>query len=211
MKKYIKIISVILVFALFVLGSSLLYNKLAANYASNQKLKIYNNTEKDTAEKSTTESDTAEVVETETQTASQTEQASDFTVVDADNNEVALSSLFGKPIVLNFWASWCPPCKSEMPEFQTAYETYGFDVQFVMVNLTDGERDTVESAGSFVKEQGYTFPVYFDVNQEAAYAYYVTSIPATYFIDKDGNIAASTQGMLNSDTLEQGIALITNK
>lgn len=179
MKQSKKLIILLIVFVLFILGSSFLYKGLSNNFAANQKLNIVKE-----------------------------DIANDFTVVDADEKDFALSSSFGKPIVLNFWASWCPPCKSEMPEFQTAYETYGSDVQFIMVNLTDGERETIETASAFVKDQGYTFPVFYDINQEAAYAYEVSSIPTTYFIDTNGNIAASAQGMLDADTLAQGISLI---
>ena len=214
MKQSKKLIILLVVFVLFILGSSFLYKGLSKNFAANQKLNIVkeeNPKETDTTEETgTTEiagaTEAADASETETD--AKTDLAKDFTVVDADEKDFALSSSFGKPIVLNFWASWCPPCKSEMPEFQKAYETYGSDVQFIMVNLTDGERETMESASAYVKDEGYTFPVFYDINQEAAYAYEVSSIPTTYFIDTNGNIAASAQGMLDADTLAQGISLI---
>lgn len=223
MKQSKKLIILLLVFVLFILGSSFLYKGLSKNFAANQKLNIVK--EENPEETGTTEeTDTTEETGTteiagateaagasETETDAKTDLANDFTVTDADEKDFALSSAFGKPIVLNFWASWCPPCKSEMPEFQTAYETYGSDVQFVMVNLTDGERETIETASAFVKDKGYTFPVYFDVNQDAAYAYQISSIPATYFIDKDGKVAASVQGMLDAATLKEGISLIEGK
>ena len=214
MKQSKKVIIILLAFVLFILGSSFLYKGLSQNFAANQKLNIVkeeNPKETDTTEETgTTEiagaTEAADASETETD--AKTDLAKDFTVVDVDEKDFALSSSFGKPIVLNFWASWCPPCKSEMPEFQKAYETYGSDVQFIMVNLTDGERETMESASAYVKDEGYTFPVFYDINQEAAYAYEVSSIPTTYFIDTNGNIAASAQGMLDADTLAQGISLI---
>ena len=65
------------------------------------------------------------------------ETAPDFTMTDADGSEVSLSDFLGKPIVINFWATWCSPCKSELPTFDAAYATYGEDVQFIMLNLTD--------------------------------------------------------------------------
>ena len=74
------------------------------------------------------------------------EQMPDFTVVDEEGNPVSLSDFFGKPIILNFWASWCGPCKSEMPDFEEAYLEYGDVIQFLMVNCTDGSRETVEGA-----------------------------------------------------------------
>ena len=69
--------------------------------------------------------------------------APDFTVYDGTGTEVRLSDYVGKPIVLNFWASWCGPCQSEMPEFDAAYEELGEDIHFLMVNMTDGSRETV--------------------------------------------------------------------
>ena len=137
------------------------------------------------------------------------ELAPDFTVVDAQGNEVKLSDFFGKPIVLNFWASWCGPCKSEMPDFNEIYLEKGDEIQFLMVNLTDGYQETLEQAKAFVEESGYSFPVYFDVKSEAAYIYSVTSIPTTYFIDASGAPVAYGRGALSAETLLQGIDMIT--
>jgi thiol-disulfide isomerase/thioredoxin len=132
----------------------------------------------------------------------------DFTILDMDGNEVKLSDFFGKPIVLNFWASWCPPCKAELPDFEAACKKYEGKVTFLMVNLTDGQRETVEVAKDFVASQGYTFPVYFDTKYEAAYAYGVSSIPQTYFINADGSPEARATGMISAAQLEQGIGMI---
>ena len=136
------------------------------------------------------------------------EQAADFDVVDNNDKEVKLSDKKGKPVVVNFWASWCGPCKSEMPDFDEAYEKYGEDVEFMMVNMTDGNQETKSVASKFIKGQGYKFPVYYDVNMSAAKAYNVTAIPATYFIDKDGYIVSSAKGAINSNALEEGIKKI---
>lgn len=88
--------------------------------------------------------------------------APDFPVLDADGNTVRLSDMFGKPVVINFWATWCPPCKRELPDFDRLCREYGDRVVFMMVNLTDGRRDTVDGTKKFVSEKGYTFPVYFE-------------------------------------------------
>lgn len=135
-------------------------------------------------------------------------KAPDFTVVNGAEEEVKLSDFVGKPVVLNFWASWCGPCKSEMPFFQNMYDTYGEEVAFMMVNLTDGSRETVETALDYVQQAEYTFPVYFDTNQEAAYAYYVSSIPATYFIDAEGNLVAYGVGSLQEENILQGLSML---
>ena len=134
--------------------------------------------------------------------------APDFTVVDGDGNEVKLSDFFGKPIVLNFWASWCGPCKSEMPAFQEAYAKYDHEVTFLLVNLTDGYQETLDSAKSFIEKSGYTFPVYYDTEQDAAYTYYVNTIPATYFIDQNGDLITWANSALDLETLEKGIGMI---
>ncbi|MBE5950648.1 MAG: TlpA family protein disulfide reductase [Lachnospiraceae bacterium] len=134
--------------------------------------------------------------------------APDFTVVDAEGIEHKLSDFRGKPVILNFWASWCGPCKSEMPDFEEVYQEYKDDIHFLMVNLTDGYQETVESASKLITGKGYTFPVYFDTKLEAANAYYVYSIPQTFFIDADGNLVAYAQSAISKEILYQGIGMI---
>ncbi len=135
--------------------------------------------------------------------------APDFAVTNSDGNIVKLSDLKGKPVVINFWASWCGICANEMPSFQKAYDTYGQDVEFMMINLTDGMRESKNDADKFILENGYTFPVYYDAEREAAYAYYVSGIPVTYFVDKDGNLVTGIRGGAGFETIEQCIAMIT--
>lgn len=127
--------------------------------------------------------------------------APDFTVLDKDGNTVRLSEKFGKPIVINFWATWCPPCKQELPDVDKLCKEYGDRVVFMMVNLTDGYRDTVDGTKRFVSGKGYTFPVYFDTKDNAASAYNVSSIPQTTFIDAKGNIYTTRIGAMNEATL----------
>ena len=135
-------------------------------------------------------------------------QALDFTVQDWEGNMVKLSDFFGKPIVLNFWASWCPPCKAELPDFDDACKKYDGEVVFLMVNMTDNQMETVEVAKDFIKTYGYDFPVYFDVDYEAAMVYGVRSIPQTYFINAEGETVATATGMISAAQLEQGIGMI---
>ena len=127
--------------------------------------------------------------------------AMDFTVYDIDRNPVKLSDFFGKPILINFWATWCPPCKSELPDFDFVYADYGEDVVFMMVNMTDGSRDTVESASAFTADNGYSFPVYYDCDLNAAYTYGASSIPMTVLIGADGNIVGGQVGVLTEEQL----------
>ena len=134
--------------------------------------------------------------------------APDFTVYDLEGNAFKLSDFRGKPVVLNFWASWCGPCKSEMPDFDAAYKQYGQDVHFVMVNLTDGYQETLESASGFLASSGYSFPVYYDTALDAAQVYGVSSVPVTYFLDSNGYLIAYGQGALSAENLEKGIGMI---
>lgn len=143
-------------------------------------------------------------------TTQQTEKtkAPDFTVYDENGAGHKLSDYKGKPVVLNFWASWCGPCKSEMPDFNEAYKTYGEEINFLMVNLTDGYAETKESASAFVEESGFAFPVYYDTSSEAAYAYNTSSIPVTYFIDSEGNLVTHNIGYLSAEALENRIEML---
>lgn len=127
--------------------------------------------------------------------------APDFTMTDIDGNELTLSSLYGKPIVLNFWATWCGYCVTEMTDFQKVYDKYGDEYQFVMVNLTDNAREKVSTSTAFIAEKGFTFPIYFDVYQQGLEAYEAYSIPRTYIIDENGSLVESHTGVLNEKSL----------
>lgn len=171
-------------------GASVLYDNLSENYKG-ENLNTSSQSESD--ESSSNENEFA---------------APDFTVLDNDGNEVRLSDFKGKPIVLNFWATWCYYCKEEMPDFNKAYKEYP-DVQFLMVNATDGVQETMESAKNYVKQQGFDFDVFYDTKLEAVNSYYVTGFPATFFIDKDGNLVTHASGMIDYDTLIKGIGMIS--
>lgn len=133
-------------------------------------------------------------------------KATDITVKDINGNDVKLSEFKGKPVVMNFWASWCPPCKDEMPDFDKLYQEYNTKgVVFLMVNLTDGQRETIDTATKFVKDSNYKFNIYFDVNSSAANAYNISSIPDTYFINKEGLIINSYVGAIDEATIQKNI------
>lgn len=134
--------------------------------------------------------------------------APDFTVIDAGGNEVSLFSLLGKPAVLNFWNSNCPPCKMEMPDFQEMYEELGEEVSFIMIDTVGAMGETKESGQDYVEEQGFTFPVYYDTSQDAIYTYGIAAFPTTFFISKDGYLIAGAQGMIDKETLQMGIDMI---
>ena len=133
--------------------------------------------------------------------------APDFTLLDAKGNKVKLSDFKGKPVVLNFWATWCYYCKEEMPDFDTAAKKHT-DVQFMMINATDGVQETMETAKSYIEEKGFEFDVFYDTELQAVNAYYVSSFPTTFFINKDGELVTYVNGMLSLETLEKGISYI---
>lgn len=132
----------------------------------------------------------------------------DFTVYDSKGNKVYLSDFAGKPIVLNFWASWCPPCKEEMPGFNNAYAKYKSSVIFLMVDMVDGQRETQAKGQQYYDSQGFSFPIYFDNEQQAANAYGISSIPTTFFINSNGTIVKTQRGAMTEANLVQAIEAI---
>ncbi len=133
--------------------------------------------------------------------------APDFTTPLLSGESFSLSGAAGTPVVLNFWATWCGPCRAEMPAIQKAAENYGARVHFVAVN--QGEKEAVIQP--FVDEFGLTFPIALDVDQAVGSDLYnVTGMPTTFFIDGDGTVQRVWMGEMNSITLEEGIAEILN-
>ncbi|MBE6861934.1 MAG: TlpA family protein disulfide reductase [Ruminococcus sp.] len=190
MKKALKLILPILGFVLLIAGAYVLYNHLSSENSADRVI-IRKESEK---EKESSEGE---------KTA-----APDFTVYDDDGKAYKLSDFIGKPTIVNFWASWCGPCKMEMPDFEEKYLELGSELNFLMVNMTDGSRETVSIASNFIDEQGYTFPVYYDTQSSAAITYSVYSLPTTYFIDADGYIIAQASGAIDAETLQKGIDMI---
>jgi thiol-disulfide isomerase/thioredoxin len=187
-KNIIWIIGIIVAVALFT-GAYFLYGALSESYAPDNL---------ETAKQ--TEDATTDVTDEEDEN-----KAPDFTVYTSDGKAVKLSDYFGRPIVMNFWASWCSPCKAEMPHFEEAYKEHG-DVTFLMVNMTSG--DSRADAEALIEDEGYTFPVLFDTDGDAAMTYGASSLPMTLFIDEDGRFVTYAVGMLDKATLEKGIGMI---
>jgi peroxiredoxin len=114
-------------------------------------------------------------------------KAPHFKLTSLDSQEINISDLKGTPVILNFWASWCPPCKAEMPAFQQAFEEYsGSTIQIIAVNATN--QDSLVDVARFVEEHDLSFPIALDKDGSASRDYSVHSLPTTYFIDKNGVI-----------------------
>lgn len=210
MKNILKWLLPALLLVGIIIGASVLYNEFSKDYRGENLIEntVTQSTEATVEATAPSSTEAVTVSEKNTEAQENTMAAPDFTVIDYDGNEVRLSDYKGKPVVLNFWATWCYYCTLEMPDFDKAAKAYP-EVQFLMVNATDGVRETVEIAKQYVEEEGYQFDVFFDTQSEAVYAYYVTAFPTTYFIDSDGNLTAQGSGMLDYETIEKGINMIT--
>lgn len=191
MKNTVKWIIIALLLVAVIVAAAVLYDRLGAEYGGDN---LVQNTD-------TTPADSESTPENEAH------QAPDFEALDADGKKVRLSDYKGKPIVLNFWATWCYYCKQEMPDFNEAYKNYP-DIQFLMVNATDGVRETIELAKAYVEGEGFEFEVLYDTALEAVNSYYVTGFPQTFFIDAEGRLIAQRSGMLDYESLERGISMI---
>lgn len=133
--------------------------------------------------------------------------AIDFTLKDQYGNTHTLSDYKGKTVFLNFWATWCPPCRAEMPDIQKLYEEYqnAGDDSVVILGIAApnmGEETSEEGIKEFLKENGYTYPVVMDMTGEMFMQYGIASFPTTFMIDKDGNVFGYISGQLNEDIMK---------
>ena len=197
-----KFVIILLAFGLLIGGAYVLYSRLGEEVKP-QQLVTQGDIPKEPA---ATEGGGSNGETTDSTEGEKTHLAPDFVVYDADGNAVRLSDFRGKPVVLNFWASWCGPCKREMPDFNEKYLELKDKVHFLMVNVTGN--DTKEDAQAYVKQMGFAFPILFDMESSAAIAYGIHSFPTTYFIDAEGNAVAYAVGALSKASLQEGIDLI---
>jgi peroxiredoxin len=115
----------------------------------------------------------------------------EFTALSLDGREAKLSDTKGKIVILNFWATWCPPCKEEMPSLEALWKSMkGRD--FTIMGVSGGE--SLGEVKRFVEAGGYTYPIYADPSNKAAAAYGVRAIPTTLVLDKSGGVLASRVG-----------------
>ncbi len=129
------------------------------------------------------------------------DSATDFELQALDNTKTSLSSYRGKPIILNFWASWCEPCENEMPELEKFHRENSEDIVVIGVNITSQELSE-QSVRNFVRDLGISFPVLLDT--EGVFRHYqVLNLPTTYFIDSNGKIVDRYSGELTFEMLEK--------
>ncbi len=145
--------------------------------------------------------DTGSEQNTESKKEEDYPDALDFYVYNSMGQKVNLSDFKGKAVIVNFWASWCTPCKAELPDFQSVYDVHKGEVVFLMVNLTDGSRETKEKAAAYINDEGYTFPIYYDMDGYASNTYSIRSIPTTIFVDTEGKLRKTHIGLANEQLL----------
>jgi peroxiredoxin len=125
-------------------------------------------------------------------------KAPDFELKTLTGENVKLSDLKGKKVMLNFWATWCPPCKAEMPAMEEFHKEAGDEVVILAVNI-----DPHLDVQAFIDENGITFPIPLDAEDKVNETYQVLSIPTTYFIDTKGNIGNKFIGAMSLDAMKQ--------
>ncbi len=130
--------------------------------------------------------------------------ASNFTLTTVDSNQVALSDLKGQGVLINFWATWCPPCKDEMP----LLEQYSQKHQGELVVLGINYQEPGDLVDKFRQQNNISFPLLLDPSGRAAELYYVHNFPMSFFIDSDGTIRAQHLGLLTEDQLVRYLKLI---
>ncbi len=133
--------------------------------------------------------------------------AIDFTLTDQFGNTHTLSDYKGKTVFLNFWATWCPPCRAEMPDIQKLYDTYDTEGDDALIVLgiaapNMGSEKSEEGIKEFLSENGYTYPVVMDTTGEIFTAYGIYSFPTTFMIDRDGNVFGYASGQLSEDMMK---------
>ncbi len=127
-----------------------------------------------------------------------------ITLNDIDGQVVNLSDFQGKPVLINFWATWCPPCRAEMPDFQAIHREMGDQVTIIAVNATS--QDEPDNIRPFMEEFGITFPVLLDVRGQTMSDYNVRGLPTTIFIDSNGIVQEVFTGAVNKAYIQSKLS-----
>lgn len=197
-----------IVMGLFVFSGKLSYTANSTNASSNSNVTY--STGKDATNSNTEENNKAETKNEGSSSNANNDKtpAIDFELKDQYGKTHKLSDYKGKVLFLNFWATWCPPCKMEMPDIQKIYEKYekqGEKSEVVVLSVaapnTQDEKD-IDGIKAFLEENGYTYPVLMDDGGYTFGAYRISSLPTTFMIDKEGNVFGYVQGGLTQEAME---------
>jgi len=180
--------------ALFLIGVSILTINSFNSSNSNTNSSVNNTNNKNITSKDNTSTKPAQVNPSAIKT-----KAIDFKLKDLNGQELSLSDLKGKKVFLNFWATWCPPCKAEMPEIEKLYQEIK-DNDLVIVAVEIGE--SLDIVKPFIDSNKYNFKVLLDPDQSVATKYNIASIPTSYFIDEEGYIISKHVGGMNIDQMK---------
>lgn len=136
-------------------------------------------------------------------------KAPDFNLKDQYRVVHSLENYKGKVIFLNFWATWCPPCKKEMPDVESIYKEYGENKKDVIILGINSEKEN--EVKKFLKDRGYTFPTVIDENSEVMRKYFIQAFPTSFVIDKEGNVYGYVMGGLTKEQIKQVIEEVLKK
>lgn len=136
-------------------------------------------------------------------------KAPDFNLKDQYGVIHSLENYKGKVIFLNFWATWCPPCKKEMPDIESIYKEYGENKKDVVILGVNSEKEN--GVKKFLKDKGYTFPTVIDENSEVMRKYFIQAFPTSFVIDKEGNVYGYVMGGLTKEQIKQVIEEVLKK
>lgn len=166
---------------------------------------VYLNTEQENGAKTEADANVktepaAETVPDDTVGITRGQIAPDFELQTMDGETVRLSDYRGERVFINFWATWCPPCRAEMPDMQKIHEDG--EGKVLAVNLTHTEKSP-DDAGEFAKELGLTFPILMDTTGDLAEQFNVVAYPTSYMIDSDGRIQFVAMGAMNYDMMRR--------
>lgn len=130
----------------------------------------------------------------------------EFTVYDKDGKKVSISDYKGKPVIINFWASWCVPCKNEIPYFKNIQKEYGEEVEVLMVNITDNVKETKERALEYVEKSDLKdMNVLFDLDEDASKKYKLVGLPSTLFLTENGKVMNEHLGLMDEEELKKNV------
>ena len=147
-----------------------------------------------------------EIEAAETEVSSESKYAQDFTLTTLQGEQVSLSDYKGKIVILNFWTSWCGPCKEEMPHMQSFSEKHP-DIQMLAVNLTSMDLG-LDAVKQFVEDYELTFPILLDEADAVGKAYNILTIPTSYMIDPEGRVFKEVIGPMDETMMEALISAL---